>query len=139
MSMETNSINIIKIEIRLLELIITEKVFLKKDLSLGELARTLDTNMNYLSVILNKRLRTNFNDFINTYRIKEACSIIKENSQQKTPVAEIAAMTGFSSRSTFYSTFRKYTGMTPIEYQKEMKKNVRNNVIQDSGYMQENI
>ena len=111
-------INLIKIEINLIELMVTKKVFLKKNLSLNELAHCLDTNMNYLSQILNKRLRTNFNDYINSYRIKEACNMISQNSLHTMTINEIAANTGFNSRSTFYSTFRKLKGVTPIQYQK---------------------
>ncbi|MFZ9263260.1 MAG: AraC family transcriptional regulator [Chitinophagaceae bacterium] len=29
---------------------------------------------------------------------------------------KVGAMSGFSSRSTFFSTFKEYTGLTPSEF-----------------------
>ena len=110
----------IQLEIRLIELMATEKVYLRKDLSLSELANLLDTNMNYLSQIINHRLRTSFNDYINSYRIKEACIILQSDFSEKHSVHHVGDLVGFSSRSTFYSTFKKFTGTSPALYQLEM-------------------
>ena len=105
-------------EERFIYLIETEKVYVQKTLSLAELARMLDTNVNYLSQFVNNQLETNFNDYINSYRVKEACRIFKNDTNLKFTVDQVADMVGFSSRSTFYTTFKKFTGITPAFFQK---------------------
>ena len=80
----------------------------------------LDTNVNYLSQYINNQLQTNFNDYINSYRVKEACRIFKNDTIMKFTVDQVADMVGFSSRSTFYTTFKKFTGITPAFFQKNV-------------------
>jgi len=109
-----------KFEERFIYLIENEKVYTQKTLSLTELARQLDTNVNYLSQYINNNLKTNFNDYINEYRVKEACRIFKNDSNMKCTVDQVADMVGFSSRSTFYTTFKKFTGITPAFFQKNV-------------------
>jgi len=109
-----------KFEERFIYLIENEKVYTQKTLSLTELARQLDTNVNYLSQYINNNLKTNFNDYINEYRVIEACRIFKNDSNMKCTVDQVADMVGFSSRSTFYTTFKKFTGITPAFFQKNV-------------------
>ncbi|MEI6753961.1 MAG: AraC family transcriptional regulator [Paludibacter sp.] len=109
-----------KFEEQFVDLIENEKVYTQKTLSLSELARQLDTNVNYLSQFINNHLKTNFNDYINEYRVKEACRIFKNDTIMKYTVDQVADMVGFSSRSTFYTTFKKFTGITPAFFQKNV-------------------
>ena len=109
-----------KFEIQFVDLFENEKIYTQKTLSLPELARQLDTNVNYLSQFINTHLKTNFNDYINEYRVKEACRIFKNDTNMKYTVDQVADMVGFSSRSTFYTTFKKFTGITPAFFQKNV-------------------
>ena len=109
-----------KFEEQFVDLIENEKVYTQKTLSLSELARQLDTNVNYLSQFINNHLKTNFSDYINEYRVKEACRIFKNDAIMKYTVDQVADMVGFSSRSTFYTTFKKFTGITPAFFQKNV-------------------
>jgi AraC-like DNA-binding protein len=112
---------------KLKNLINTEKIYTQNTISLSEFALMLGTNVNYLSQYLNIKLETNFNDFINSNRIEEACRIFKEDSKMKFSVEQVAEKVGFSSRSTFYSTFKKFTGVTPSFFQKNLHINLKNN------------
>ena len=118
-------------EDRFTYLIETEKVYVQKTLSLSELARMLDTNGNYLSQYINNQLQTNFNDYVNSYRVKEACRIFKNDASMKFTVDQVADMVGFSSRSTFYTTFKKFTGITPAFFQKNVAELQEINVLPD--------
>lgn len=107
-----------EIEDKLNRVMETEKVYLHKNINLTDLADMLGTNTTYLSQFINNHLKTNFNDYINSQRINEACRLFRNNSSLKYSVDQIADMVGFSSRTTFYTTFKKFTGITPAFFQK---------------------
>jgi AraC-like DNA-binding protein len=109
-----------KLEDKLQRCINEEKIFTQKNMNLSSLSSILETNANYLSQLINNQFNTNFNDFINSYRIKEACSIMMKDPDLKYSIDQVADMVGFSSRSTFYSTFKKFTGITPAFFQKNL-------------------
>lgn len=93
-----------------------QKPYLQKDISLNNLAALLNTNQTYLSSYLNKRQNANFNDFINQYRIKEACRLILEKDNDKYTTEMLGQLSGFNSTSTFYAAFKKFTGMSPSAF-----------------------
>lgn len=93
-----------------------QKLYLQSDLTLNDLASNLHTNQTYLSSYLNKRQNTNFNDFINQYRVKEACRLILEQENDKYTTKMLGEMSGFNSTSTFYAAFKKFTGMSPSSF-----------------------
>jgi len=102
----------------LVELIEKEKIYVDKNLSLQELAVKLNTNTTYLSQYFNIQLETTFNNYINSYRIKEACHILKQDDCKKYSIAQVADMVGFGSLTTFYAAFKKIHGITPVYFQK---------------------
>ena len=110
--------NISKIEItkKLEQLIETEKTYLNPELSLNELARKIDTQPNYLSQILNEHFEMNFYDFINSKRVDEFCSKVKNNELKHYKLIEIAYECGFNSKSAFNRNFKRFLGITPSEY-----------------------
>ena len=95
-----------------------DKIFMQKNLSLVVLAAMLHTNVNYLSQVINNRLHTNFNDYINSYRVKEACSLLQNTNSPKLTIDHVGDVVGFTSRSTYYSCFKKFVGESPAAYQK---------------------
>ncbi len=98
----------------------SDKIYVRKNLALIDVANLLNTNTTYLSQFLNNQLETSFNDYINLYRIKEACRIFKNNTELKYSIEQVADMVGFSSRTTFYAAFNKFTGITPAFFQKNI-------------------
>ena len=92
-----------------------EKVYKNQNLSIRELASLLNTNRSYLSQIINDTFNTNFSNMINDYRIKEA-EIQMTTKIKKLTMEAIAFECGFSSKSAFYSAFRKKKGKTPGEF-----------------------
>jgi len=99
----------------------SEKTFTDPDLSISKLAELLHTNQNYLSRAINEYSGMNFYHFLNQYRISEAMRLIEENRNFGLPLAQIKLKSGFRSRSVFISAFRKFTGMTPGQFQKFTK------------------
>lgn len=95
----------------------TKKIYTNPDLTLSILAKELNIRPQLLSQFINDNLNKSFTQFINEYRIEEAKRLLKANTQFK--IDAIGFEAGFNSSSTFYSSFKKITGTTPSNYQKE--------------------
>ena len=59
----------------------------------------------------------NITDFINSYKLKKAIPLIKEN---KLPIADIAFKAGFNDPKYFSRIFKKFYGMTPTEFSSDV-------------------
>ncbi len=96
-----------------------KKLYLDSDLTLSDLANELDISSKDLSGFLNHRLKKNFADFINEYRVEEAKSRLLDAENKNIKIIYIAYDSGFNSKAAFYSVFKKHTGMTPTEFRKK--------------------
>lgn len=93
-----------------------EKVYLNPHLSLADLALAVGSNKTYLSTYLNQRGKT-FYDFVNEYRIAEACRIIDTKPKgTRLAMADVATRSGFNSISSFNRYFNKIMGVSPSNY-----------------------
>lgn len=98
--------------------VIKKKQFYKNStIKLKDIAKELNITSHKLSQLLNDNLGKSFALFINEYRIMEAKKLLKEET--KITLEAIGFEAGFSSKSTFYATFKRVTGKTPSEYKKE--------------------
>lgn len=95
----------------------TQKMFLNETLTLDELAKLLNTNRTSLSACINKYSGSNFNQWINKYRI----DYVKKHITPSSNLRQLSAEAGFKSYNTFCSTFKEHTGCTPSEFMREHK------------------
>lgn len=93
-----------------------EKPYLENDFSLQELSKKISLPSYLTSHVINKGYDTNFSDYINSYRIDRAKSKLNSTSYKNIKIAEIAYECGFNSLSSFNTSFKKLTGITPSEY-----------------------
>lgn len=100
-------------ESRLLHDFVGREEYLKPQLKLADMARTLGTNRTYLSNYLNSIRHTTFYDYVNDLRLKHSCRLLLESDLTLDVVAE---RSGFNSLSTFRRVFAKRMGMTPNAY-----------------------
>jgi len=103
---------------KLRRIIESEKVYLENDLSLPKLAKRLEASSNETSFVINELYQDNFYNFINRYRIEEAKRLLLSDKYNQLNVLGIAYESGFNSKTTFNTTFKKYTGMSPTEFVK---------------------
>ena len=99
----------------------TEKVFKNESLSIEDVALRLMTNSKYVSQIINEAYGKNFYNFINAHRVEEAQILLLSGGWEKYSMLGIAQMVGFGSKSSFNSSFKKITGLTPSEFVKTNK------------------
>ncbi len=93
-----------------------EKLYLNPNLSLKEVADRLHTNTKYLSQVVNHHTGSNFQHFINTYRVKEVKENLANDEYQNLTLFGIALQSGFKNKSTFYKVFKEISGQTPKEF-----------------------
>lgn len=99
---------------RVYALMVNEKLYHDPELSLESFAKRANLSPHQLSELLNSKLTKTFLEFVNDYRVKEATRLVLEGTDRK--MIDIAFEVGFNSSSTFYSSFKKHTGMTPTTY-----------------------
>jgi len=97
------------------------KPYLETDLTLSQLSEQVNIPTHYLSQVINEKLGINFLDFINGYRVKEAQAKLIDPKLSHYTILSIAYEAGFNAKSTFYTVFKKQTGMTPSQYRKQAK------------------
>ena len=88
-----------------------EMLFLQPRLSLDDVAEKLGTNKFYVSKMVNNAYNLGFPELINTLRVDYAEQYILNHRDAKQD--EIARQCGFLSASSFNTTFKKVTGVTP--------------------------
>ena len=89
------------------------------DFSLTRLAQSVGSNTRYVSHVINEVFGSNFQTYVNSVRIREACRRIDDHSTYGNYSTEaIGETVGFNSRSAFATAFKKITGLTPSEYRK---------------------
>ncbi len=87
------------------------------NVKLNDIAKVLHISSHKLSQLLNDNLGKNFALFINEYRVEDAKKLLQKNNQFT--LESIGFEAGFSSKSTFYATFKKLIGKTPAEFKKQ--------------------
>lgn len=92
---------------------------------IDDLAAILHAQPRSVSKAINACSGTNFHQFLNGYRIREACRMMQATDPASTTVEYIAETVGFKSRTSFASLFKKTTGLTPSEYWKMAQKEPR--------------
>ena len=79
----------------------------------------LATNRTYVSRIVNEEMKTNFCDWVNSFRIEYVKETMEDPDFNHLSLLEIAEMSGFSSLSAFYRVFKEKEGVTPGKYREE--------------------
>jgi ligand-binding sensor domain-containing protein/AraC-like DNA-binding protein len=95
-----------------------EKVFRTPDLSLASLSKRLGISAKDLSRIINERFDRNFWTLVNSHRVEEARSRIREAKNGDQTILDIALEVGFNSLAAFNRAFKRFVGTTPSNYRK---------------------
>lgn len=96
-----------------------EQLYLNSDLRLQDVAKMVKCNAGELSQVLNVFMNIGFTDYINKYRIDEFIKRIQDESASKYTLVSLSEQCGFSSRTSFFRSFKKFKGMSPAEYIKK--------------------
>ncbi len=97
-----------------------DRIWKHSDVKLQSLAHQLGFSQRKTSYLVNKFLGGNFNQVVNRYRIEHAKELIAQGYLSKHSVEGLWKECGFSNHTTFYQGFKKHTGKTPSEYEKQV-------------------
>jgi len=104
---------------RLEYLMKSEKIFLDNELSLPQLAKEMAITPHDLSYLLNDGIGMNFFQYVNSYRVEEAKQLMLSDKHKHLNILGIAYSAGFNSKTTFNTTFKKETGLSPSQFIKQ--------------------
>jgi len=96
------------------EKIIEKKLFLQHDLSLTSLASQSSISTHKLSETINTVFDQTFYEYINDFRVDFAAQELVGIPHR--PISDIFHEAGFTTKSTFYSYFKKKFDCTPTQY-----------------------
>ena len=98
--------------------IVDKELFLDSNLTLQRTAMELSVPKHVLSQYLNEKLGKSFSTFVNELRVEKAQEFLR--GKTNFTIEGIGYESGFRSKSTFFTAFKKHTGQTPSEYQKSV-------------------
>jgi len=99
-----------------------QKPYFYNNLTIDDVADSLNTNTKYLSQVINEIYGKNFYTYINSFRINDSKEMLINPEYANYSAEGIAKSVGFNSKSSFYSAFKKHTGFTPVEFKKNETK-----------------
>ena len=91
----------------------TKRLYRDPDLNLDRLARKAVLPARQISAAINRATGKNVSQFVNDFRIAEACTLLVDTDK---PVTEIMFDAGFQTKSNFNREFRRVTNMTPVQW-----------------------
>lgn len=86
-----------------------------QELRLEMLANIFGYNSAYLGKVFHQYMGDNFNNYLDRIRITEAKRLLAMNEYK---VYEVAEMVGYTNINYFHNKFKKYVGVSPLNYKK---------------------
>jgi len=96
--------------------------YLDSELNIADLSKELNISSKVLSQVINEGYDYNFFDFVNKFRIDTAKSLFVNQMDSKLTISEVMYDSGFNSKSSFNTAFKKFTQKTPSQFKKDLKK-----------------
>jgi AraC-like DNA-binding protein/ligand-binding sensor protein len=97
------------------------KEFIKEhqsdELSLGQVARVVNTRTYYFCKMFKKATGLNFTEYVSRVRIEKAKNLLLNHNLR---ISEIAFEVGFQSLTHFNRVFKKFIGLSPTEYRSQL-------------------
>lgn len=103
---------------RLHDLMETDAPYTNANLKSSDVAKKMNLTVHQLSQLLNDDLGKSFPNYVNEFRIKKAKAMLV--SHQNLTLEAIGYESGFNSKSTFFTTFKKIVGTTPSKFKSQL-------------------
>lgn len=110
-----------QIKEQLIAIFETDKPHLDPEFRLSQLAEKVQIHTNDLSQVINEGFGKNFYALVNAYRIEEVKKNLQDPQNDHLTLLAIGLQSGFNSKTTFNTVFKKMTGQTPSEFKKQIE------------------
>jgi len=92
------------------------KPYLQPDCNLTYISKCIQMPVHHLAYYFREVKKQTFNDFRNELRVNHAKQLIREGKAKELTLEGIGLQSGFSTRNTFFTAFKKMEGETPGMY-----------------------
>jgi AraC-like DNA-binding protein len=99
-----------------------EKLFLNDRLRLKDLAEKTTVPEYLLSQIINDEAGISFTELVNQERVEEAKRKLADPAFAHLTIEAIGADSGFNTKASFYTAFKKQIGLTPKEFKLKLSR-----------------
>jgi YesN/AraC family two-component response regulator len=90
-----------------------------QQITLSDIASKINMSEEYFSRFFSKTMKKPFFEFLNEYKINQACKLLIETDKQ---VSEVCYASGFESVPFFYRQFKKFKNCQPKNYRSHYQK-----------------
>jgi AraC-like DNA-binding protein len=77
-----------------------------------------------VSQAINEGLKKTFYDLVNGSRVEEAKRLLLDPKNKNIKIMAVAFDSGFNSKTTFNTVFKKFTGLTPTDFKEQNAREV---------------
>jgi YesN/AraC family two-component response regulator len=113
--------NIAELKTRLYHLMETEKPYLHIGYHMKDMADDLHIPVYQLSAFINQVIGMHFTDYMNQYRVRYCEELLKSNMDSRLSFRDLGFRCGFQNRNSFAAAFKKFTGLRPSDYLKNLQ------------------
>lgn len=101
-----------------------QQLYLQNNLKLSDIAKYLGISQNYVSQIVNEHSGYNFPEFVNRYRVRAAQEMLSNPKTWGAKMLAVAYDSGFNNKVSFYKSFKKFVGASPLEFKRVAEANL---------------
>ena len=101
---------------RIDELLIKQKKYRDGDYSQRRLAEELGVSTFVLSRTLRQEYGMTYAQLVHKYRVRDAMRYLRSSQKRQYTVDDIGLLVGFGNRQSFFSAFKRETGLTPERF-----------------------
>ena len=96
------------------------KMYLEPALKLNDVADAINETPHAVSEVINTTGGQSFFDFINGYRVAHLKKMLKDPDKKNLTILALGLESGFNSKASLNRIFKNTTGVTPLQFQKQM-------------------
>jgi len=97
------------------------KPWLIPEFCMADFSQKLAVSGHLISEVTNGLMKQHFFDYVNNYRIEEFKRLLEDPEKKDDKIQFLAYDSGFNSKTTFNTAFKKFTGQTPSVYKRNLK------------------